>query len=101
MGDDVRPETTETAEIPIEMLKSVSHCRVDVREEEQMRIFYNSNLSFNRRIYDALDVALSPIRLSQPLEDFMKQPLYTRGRIPHACFQSFTRFPKRLTAFFF
>eukprot|EP00066_Takifugu_rubripes_P026113 XP_011615379.1 PREDICTED: uncharacterized protein FLJ43738-like [Takifugu rubripes] len=65
---------------------------VKVREEEQMRIFYNSNLSFNRRIYGALDVALSPIHLSQPLEDFMKQPLlYTRGLIPHACFQSFTR----------
>ncbi|XP_029683379.1 uncharacterized protein FLJ43738 isoform X2 [Takifugu rubripes] len=65
---------------------------VNAREEEQMRIFYNSNLSFNRRIYGALDVALSPIHLSQPLEDFMKQPLlYTRGLIPHACFQSFTR----------
>ncbi|TNM88322.1 hypothetical protein fugu_004576 [Takifugu bimaculatus] len=64
----------------------------NAREEEQMRVFYNSNLSFNRRVYGALDVALSPIHLSQPLEDFMKQPLlYTRGLIPHACFQSFTR----------
>lgn len=62
-----------------------------------MRVFYNSNLSFNRRLYEALDVALSPIQLSQPLEDFMKQPLlYTRGLIPHACFQSLTRFPQLL-----
>lgn len=79
----------------------MTRCRANAREEEQMRIFYNSNLSFNRRVYGALDVALSPIRLSQPLEDFMKQPLlYTRGLIPHACFQSFTRFPKHLTARF-
>lgn len=62
-----------------------------------MRIFYNSRLSFNRRIYEALDVALRPIHLPQPLEDFMKQPgLYTRGPTPHACFQSLTRFPKQL-----
>lgn len=64
-----------------------------------MRTFYNSSLSFNRRIYEALDVGLSPIRLPRPLEDFMKQPLlYTRGRLPRACVQAFTRCPEPLTA---
>lgn len=85
----------------MKMLRSVSLCRVNVREEERMRIFYNSSLSFNRRLYEALDVGLSPVRLSQPLEDLLKQPvLYTR-RLPHACLQAFTRFPKHLTALFF
>lgn len=95
-SDDVRAETTEKAEIPIKKKAQigVTRCRVNAREEEQMRVFYNSNLSFNRRLYEALDVALSPIRLSEPLEDLMKQPLlYARGQIPHACFQALTRFP--------
>lgn len=70
-------------------------CRGSDREEEQMKVFYNPNLSFNKRIYDSLDVSLSPIHLSQPLEDIVKQPLlYIRGMIPHACVQSLTRCPQ-------
>lgn len=100
-ADDVRAGETHRISpgVPGETLKPVSRTlrRAGAREEERMRVLYNSELSFNRRIYGALDVALSPIHLSRPLEDLMKLPvLYTRGPIPHACSQALTRFPEQL-----
>lgn len=58
-----------------------------------MKVFYNSSLSFHERLYDSLDVSLSPIHLSEPLEELMRRPLlYIRGLIPPACLQSLTRY---------
>ncbi|XP_077058960.1 uncharacterized protein cfap92 [Siphateles boraxobius] len=61
-------------------------------EEEQVTVRYNSQLSFSKRLYDMLDMGLSPICLLRPLETIMMEPLvFIRNRVPHACLEAMKR----------
>ncbi|XP_073732201.1 uncharacterized protein cfap92 isoform X2 [Misgurnus anguillicaudatus] len=61
-------------------------------EEDQVTVLYNSDLSFSVRLYDTLDVGLSPIYLPNPLETIMSEPLmFIRNMIPHGCLEAMKR----------
>uniref|UniRef100_A0A8C1RPC2 DUF4550 domain-containing protein n=1 Tax=Cyprinus carpio TaxID=7962 RepID=A0A8C1RPC2_CYPCA len=66
--------------------------------EEQVTALYNSDLSFSERLYDMLDVGLSPVCLVKPLETILMEPLvFIRNTVPHACLEAL----KCLFFFFF
>ncbi len=51
-----------------------------------MTTLYNSDLSFSERLYDILDMGLSPVCLVKPLETILMEPLvFIRNKVPHAC----------------
>ncbi|XP_059393330.1 uncharacterized protein cfap92 [Carassius carassius] len=63
--------------------------KLDGDEEEQLTALYNSDLSFSERLYDMLDVGLSPICLVKPLETILMEPLvFIRNTVPHACLEA-------------
>lgn len=63
--------------------------RLDGDEEEQVTALYNSDLSFSERLYDMLDVGLSPVCLVKPLETILMEPLvFIRNTVPHACLEA-------------
>ncbi|XP_010292267.1 PREDICTED: uncharacterized protein FLJ43738 [Phaethon lepturus] len=62
------------------------------REDGQLEILYNSQLSFRRRLYTDLEAIFYHFRLCKPLFTITKEPLlYVRGMIPWACFQALSR----------
>ncbi|XP_073667950.1 uncharacterized protein cfap92 [Paramisgurnus dabryanus] len=61
-------------------------------EEDQVTVLYNSDLSFSVRLYDTLDVGLSPIYLPNPFETIMSEPLmFIRNMIPRGCLEAMKR----------
>ncbi|KFZ58438.1 Uncharacterized protein FLJ43738, partial [Podiceps cristatus] len=62
------------------------------REDGQLEILYNSQLSFHQRLYADLEAIFYHFRLRRPLCTITKQPLlYVRGMVPWACFQALSR----------
>jgi len=67
--------------------------RLDGDEEEQVTVLYNSGLSFSKRLYDMIDVGLSPICLLRPLETIMMEPLvFIRNTVPRSCLEAMKRY---------
>lgn len=53
-----------------------------------VRVLYNSDLSFSDRLYGPLDVDLCRVKLHEPLSQIIQQPLlYVRDMVPKPCFQ--------------
>ncbi|XP_063148927.1 uncharacterized protein CFAP92 [Candoia aspera] len=63
--------------------------RVQETKHGRLQIFYNSRLSFHKRLYINLEAILLHIRLCKPLSSIMRQPLlYIRDMIPQPCFEA-------------
>lgn len=57
-----------------------------------MKILYNSDLTFSERIYGSLDVDLTRVKLHEPLNMIVQQPLlFVRDLVPKSCFTALTR----------
>ncbi|XP_026576708.1 uncharacterized protein KIAA1257 homolog [Pseudonaja textilis] len=66
--------------------------RLHETEHGRLQIFYNSHLSFHKRLYIDLEAILLHIRLCKPLSSLMKQPLiYIRDMVPQPCFEALSR----------
>ncbi|XP_048028513.1 uncharacterized protein cfap92 isoform X2 [Megalobrama amblycephala] len=76
----------------VKRLWTTVHIKLDGDEEEQVTVLYNSELSFSERLYDMLDVGLSPICLLKPLDTIMMEPLvFIRNSVPPACLEAMKR----------
>ncbi|XP_002663836.5 uncharacterized protein CFAP92 isoform X1 [Danio rerio] len=76
----------------VKRLWSAVPMKLDGDEEEQVTVLYNSDFGFSERLYDTLDVGLSPICLFKPLETIMREPLvFIRNAVPHACLEAMKR----------
>lgn len=65
---------------------------LNANEEESVIVLYNSNLGFYKRIYNSLDVSLSPIYLIESLLTVMKEPrIYNRAKVPEPCFHALSK----------
>ncbi|CAL1542846.1 unnamed protein product [Lymnaea stagnalis] len=59
------------------------------QEDSDIQVLYNSNLSFSRRMYGALDVDLCRVKLHEPLRLIVEQPLlYVRDMVFRPCFDA-------------
>ncbi|KAK3601780.1 hypothetical protein CHS0354_016147 [Potamilus streckersoni] len=57
-------------------------------ENSDVKVLFNSNLTFSKRLYGPLDVDLCRVKLHEPLEDIVCQSLlYVRDMVPKPCFE--------------
>lgn len=57
--------------------------------EGLLKVFFNSDFSFSRRLYGSLDVDLPRILLCQPLSKLVQQSVfYVHNSLPHPCFRA-------------
>lgn len=55
----------------------------------KFNVLYNSELRFHERLYASLDVDLCRVRLHEPLEVIVQNPLlYVRDLVPKPCFDA-------------
>lgn len=58
----------------------------------KFNVLYNSDLRFHERLYAALDVDLCRVRLHEPLEVIVQNPLlYVRDLVPKPCFDALAK----------
>ncbi|XP_041347622.1 uncharacterized protein LOC121367489 isoform X2 [Gigantopelta aegis] len=61
-------------------------------ENEDVRVLFNSDVSFSSRLYGPLDVDLCRIKLHEPLSIITEQSLlYVRDMVPKPCFQALVK----------
>nr|KAI8733024.1 hypothetical protein BgiMline_028969 [Biomphalaria glabrata] len=61
-------------------------------EDTDVKVLYNSNLSFSRRLYGSLDVDLCKVKLHEPLRLIVQQPLlYIRDMVFRPCYDALIR----------
>ncbi|XP_070192982.1 uncharacterized protein [Littorina saxatilis] len=61
-------------------------------ENSDVRVMYNSDFSFSKRLYGPLDVDLCRVKLHEPLRLVVAQSLlYVRDMVPKPCFLALTR----------
>lgn len=64
----------------------------EYNEQSFFRVLYNSSIAFAQRMYQSLDVDLTRVKLYQPLESIVRQPLlYVRDMVPRLCFEAVTK----------
>ncbi|KAL9960808.1 hypothetical protein ACROYT_G034311 [Oculina patagonica] len=63
----------------------------------KFNVLYNSDLRFNERLYASLDVDLCRVRLHEPLEVIVQNPLlYVRDLVPKPCFDALAKLDQML-----
>ncbi|XP_078066289.1 uncharacterized protein FLJ43738-like [Mustelus asterias] len=63
-----------------------------VPEVERVKVLYNTDFSFHKRLYAYMDDLLYHVHLREPLHNIVKQPLlYVRDMTPQDCFQALCR----------
>ncbi|XP_069101496.1 uncharacterized protein [Argopecten irradians] len=61
-------------------------------EKSDVKVLYNSDMSFSERLYGPLDVDLCRVKLHESLTQIIQQPLlYVRDMVPKACFEALIR----------
>ncbi|XP_067938136.1 uncharacterized protein FLJ43738-like [Watersipora subatra] len=62
------------------------------KPKEGVKVLYNSDLTFSRRLYGALDVDLTRVKLHEPIDMIVQQPLlFVRDMVPRHCFTALTK----------
>ena len=57
--------------------------------QKNLVTLYNTDITFQERLYATLDVDLTRVRLHQPLDVIVKLPLlYVRDMVPRLCLQA-------------